>query len=346
MLHFENGKRFIISLIVFPLIYFAHCRKFDALEHLASHVTTAHAIISSSGLYYCRWEECARADRGFNARYKMLVHVRTHTKEKPHHCTECTKSFSRAENLKIHIRSHSGEKPYVCPIEGCNKAYSNSSDRFKHTRTHIIEKPYWCKFPLCQKRYTDPSSLRKHVKTFKHIVPTNEPAIISDKKDEPKQFLGTAQAVKAPASIFCPKPAVEPCRQAEYISLAQYGPPRTLYHHHKRIDERSPTVPAFIEPTVYLSNDGLSNQCLSPMYAKRYQAHPAATLYSLGHLLSGTGANISTSSSIFRRGAAADDDEHITTNNWIEDKLRGVGYADDCDDIEFDSPLDLSLRKV
>lgn len=110
----------------------------------------------------------------------MLVHVRTHTKEKPHHCNECYKSFSRAENLKIHIRSHSGEKPYVCPVAGCSKAYSNSSDRFKHTRTHSTEKPYFCKYPDCNKRYTDPSSLRKHVKTFKHTPITNKSTDQSD----------------------------------------------------------------------------------------------------------------------------------------------------------------------
>lgn len=103
----------------------------------------------------------------------MLVHVRTHTNEKPHHCFQCDKSFSRAENLKIHARSHTGERPYVCPVEGCNKAYSNSSDRFKHTRTHAVDKPYCCKVPGCPKRYTDPSSLRKHVKTYRHYVNNN-----------------------------------------------------------------------------------------------------------------------------------------------------------------------------
>lgn len=88
-------------------IFLEFDRKFEALENLASHVTTAHAIASATGLYYCRWEKCARSDRGFNARYKMLVHVRTHTKEKPHHCTECTVICGK----KIKIKTFFAQEP-------------------------------------------------------------------------------------------------------------------------------------------------------------------------------------------------------------------------------------------
>ncbi|XP_018600885.2 zinc finger protein GLIS2-like [Scleropages formosus] len=143
---------------------------FDSLQELVDHVNDFHVKPEKNSGYCCHWEGCARKGRGFNARYKMLIHIRTHTNEKPHRCPTCGKSFSRLENLKIHNRSHTGEKPYICPYEGCNKRYSNSSDRFKHTRTHYVDKPYYCKMAGCLKRYTDPSSLRKHIKAHGHFV--------------------------------------------------------------------------------------------------------------------------------------------------------------------------------
>ncbi|XP_011638155.1 zinc finger protein 189-like [Pogonomyrmex barbatus] len=115
--------------------------------------------------FACLWQGCPRA-RPFNARYKLLIHMRVHTQEKPNKCpfAGCKKAFSRLENLKIHQRSHTGERPYACQHDGCSKAFSNSSDRAKHQRTHYDRKPYACQVSGCGKRYTDPSSLRKHLK--------------------------------------------------------------------------------------------------------------------------------------------------------------------------------------
>jgi len=118
---------------------------------------------------------CNRNYKPFHARYSLLLHLRSHTGEKPYKCTipGCNRRFSRPENIKIHVRTHTGEKPYTCDFNGCQKRFSNYSDRAKHAKTHISARPYKCKFPGCEKCYTDPSSLRKHLKTHPKQLPTN-----------------------------------------------------------------------------------------------------------------------------------------------------------------------------
>lgn len=142
------------------------CAAYGQQEELVRHIEKVHIDQRKGEEFACFWAGCVRRYKPFNARYKLLIHMRVHSGEKPNKCMfeGCDKAFSRLENLKIHLRSHTGEKPYVCQHPGCVKAFSNSSDRAKHQRTHLDTKPYACQIPGCSKRYTDPSSLRKHVK--------------------------------------------------------------------------------------------------------------------------------------------------------------------------------------
>jgi zinc finger protein GLIS1/3 len=176
--------------------------EFDNPKTYVDHVNEAH-METRKGCeeFPCLWKDCPRAFKAFNAKYKLITHMRVHTKEKPYRCTyeNCTRAFARSENRKIHVRSHTGQKPFSCKYAlefNCSKKFSNSSDRAKHEQTHKDPKPYKCEVVGCTKRYTDPSSLRKHVKGhsqessaqvqevvsqimnhFSHLIPVQKPQI-------------------------------------------------------------------------------------------------------------------------------------------------------------------------
>ncbi|CAH2007665.1 unnamed protein product [Acanthoscelides obtectus] len=139
---------------------------YESQSSLVKHIEKMHVELKRGEEFTCFWENCPRNTKPFNARYKLLIHMRVHSGEKPNKCPfeGCNKAFSRLENLKIHQRSHTGERPYLCQFSNCTKSFSNSSDRAKHQRTHFDTKPYACQVIGCTKKYTDPSSLRKHVK--------------------------------------------------------------------------------------------------------------------------------------------------------------------------------------
>ncbi|XP_019852675.1 PREDICTED: zinc finger protein GLI1-like isoform X3 [Amphimedon queenslandica] len=164
----DRNTRNDVKVSVVPPCQWDGCGlHFPTLQQLVSHLEHDHA--HSLPTYACRWTGCTRGLKPFDARYKLITHLRCHTGERPYRCNHsgCTRRFSRLENLKLHMRTHTGEKPYTCHHEGCTKRFNNTSDRAKHMKTHIMKKPYACKFPGCDKAYTDPSSMRKHTK-FAH----------------------------------------------------------------------------------------------------------------------------------------------------------------------------------
>ncbi|XP_071986360.1 uncharacterized protein [Engystomops pustulosus] len=85
-------------------------------------------------------------------------HKKSHTKEKPHSCSEWNQSFIPKSEAVTHQQCHPAEKPFPCPE--CGKRFNHKSNLIKHQRTHTAEKPYSCS--ECEKCFTRRSNLNEH----------------------------------------------------------------------------------------------------------------------------------------------------------------------------------------
>ena len=161
---------------------------------------------------------CSLCPKKNSQKHHIKDHMRSHTGEKPFACTVCNKKFSRKQNIKIHMRVHTGEKPFACPI--CQKKFSIKQHIKSHIRVHTGEKPFPC--PLCPKKF----SQKHHIKNHMRVHTGEKPFVctVCNKKFSRKQHMKTHMHIHMREKRFtCP------------VCHKKFTRKATMQKHHKRI---------------------------------------------------------------------------------------------------------------
>ncbi|KAM6951288.1 uncharacterized protein FYW47_014817 [Aplochiton taeniatus] len=173
----------------------------DLRAHLGRCIQAVKGIQSELHRFSC--EVCGKS---YRVRGQLVVHMRSHTGERPFLCTVCGKRFPGRRYLREHLIRHTNEKRYQCHVcnkrfhvknelnthmkhhsedryrcEICSRVYKLSKQLTSHMKEHTEGIKYSCAF--CDKAYLRKYDLKVHLKK-KHIGEDSEITTKEEERDE------------------------------------------------------------------------------------------------------------------------------------------------------------------
>ncbi|XP_055770623.1 zinc finger protein ZFAT-like isoform X5 [Salvelinus fontinalis] len=116
--------------------------------------------------------ECEYCGKLFWYQVHYNMHVRTHTKEHLHYCTQCSYSSITKNCLKRHLIQRHSNILLQCPMEHCQYCTPDKYKLQAHLKTHFDNEKKSFACPVCEETFTE-DKLKHHIKNFHPDTPMN-----------------------------------------------------------------------------------------------------------------------------------------------------------------------------
>lgn len=141
------------------------CKSFEKRIELKWHLATHSARLSPK--FRNKTFTCSLCPKTTESRSHMMIHMRSHTTEKPYACPICGNRYKMKSHIKEHIRTHTGERPYTCHI--CGQSFNRSSTMSKHARIkHMENNAFKCM--QCSQCFPLLVLLKRHLRTVHEVM--------------------------------------------------------------------------------------------------------------------------------------------------------------------------------
>ncbi|XP_064817334.1 zinc finger protein ZFAT-like [Oncorhynchus masou masou] len=114
--------------------------------------------------------ECEYCGKLFWYQVHYNMHVRTHTKEHLHYCTQCSYSSITKNCLKRHLIQRHSNILLQCPMEHCQYCTPDKYKLQAHLKTHFDNEKKSFACPVCEETFTE-DKLKHHIKSFHPDTP-------------------------------------------------------------------------------------------------------------------------------------------------------------------------------